>query len=71
MSAGMLRLIEYSQQARLFQEDDYLIMKSTKTTAAGEHKFNDYGPLPRSDLLRMYGYVTDNYAKYDVGGIIA
>jgi SET domain-containing protein 6 len=40
-------------------------MKSTKTIAAGEQMFNDYGPLPRSDLLRMYGYVTDNYAKYD------
>lgn len=27
---------------------------------------NDYGPLPRSDLLRRYGYVTDNYKQYDV-----
>ena len=41
-------------------------MKATKPIAAGEQIFNDYGPLPRSDLLRMYGYVTDNYAKYDV-----
>ena len=41
-------------------------MKSTKPILAGENIFNDYGPLPRSDLLRMYGYVTDNYAQYDV-----
>lgn len=41
-------------------------MKATRPIATGEQIFNDYGPLPRSDLLRMYGYVTDNYAKYDV-----
>lgn len=41
-------------------------MKATKHIKAGEEIFNDYGPLPRSDLLRMYGYVTDNYAQYDV-----
>ena len=41
-------------------------MKATKPIKAGEQIFNDYGPLPRSDLLRMYGYVTDNYAQYDV-----
>ena len=41
-------------------------MKATQSIKAGEEIFNDYGPLPRSDLLRMYGYTTDNYAKYDV-----
>lgn len=41
-------------------------MKATKPILAGEQIFNDYGPLPRSDLLRMYGYITDNYAQYDV-----
>ena len=41
-------------------------MKATKPIKAGEEIFNDYGPLPRSDLLRMYGYVTQNYAQYDV-----
>lgn len=41
-------------------------MKATKAINPGEQIFNDYGPLPRSDLLRMYGYVTDNYAQYDV-----
>ena len=41
-------------------------MKATRPIAAGDEIFNDYGPLPRSDLLRMYGYVTDNYTQYDV-----
>lgn len=41
-------------------------MKATKPISQGEQIFNDYGPLPRSDLLRMYGYLTDNYAQYDV-----
>ncbi|KAL1953109.1 hypothetical protein VTO42DRAFT_3589 [Malbranchea cinnamomea] len=52
--------------ARLFQEDDCFIMKSIKPISAGEQIFNDYGELPRADLLRRYGYVTDNYAPYDV-----
>jgi N-lysine methyltransferase SETD6 len=41
-------------------------MKATRCIKGGEQIFNDYGPLPRSDLLRMYGYVTENYARYDV-----
>lgn len=41
-------------------------MKSTKPIQKGEEIFNDYGELPRSDLLRRYGYVTDNYSQYDV-----
>lgn len=53
-------------QARLFQEDNYLVMKSIRPIQAGQEIFNDYGPLPRSDLLRMYGYVTAHYAQYDV-----
>ena len=66
------RLLHYGiltcmpMQARLFQETDYLIMKSTRPIKAGEQIFNDYGPLPRSDLLRMYGYTTENYSRYDV-----
>jgi SET domain-containing protein 6 len=50
----------------LFYEEDCLIMKATRSIRAGDEIFNDYGPLPRSDLLRMYGYVTDSYAQYDV-----
>ena len=41
-------------------------MRALKRIEAGEEIFNDYGPLPRSELLRRYGYITPNYAKYDV-----
>lgn len=44
-------------------------MRSIKPITRGEEIFNDYGQLPRSDLLRRYGYVTDNYAPYDVAEI--
>lgn len=40
-------------------------MKSIKQVRSGEEIFNDYGELPRTDLLRRYGYVTENYAQYD------
>ncbi|KAL2844632.1 hypothetical protein BJX68DRAFT_257040 [Aspergillus pseudodeflectus] len=52
--------------ARLFQEEEFLVMKAIKSIKAGEEIFNDYGEIPRADLLRRYGYVTDNYAPYDV-----
>lgn len=41
-------------------------MRSTQAISKGSEIFNDYGPLPRSDLLRRYGYITDNYKQYDV-----
>jgi SET domain-containing protein 6 len=41
-------------------------MKAIKPINAGDEIFNDYGDIPRADLLRRYGYVTDNYAPYDV-----
>ncbi len=41
-------------------------MRSIKPIASGEEILNDYGQIPRSDLLRRYGYVTENYAPYDV-----
>jgi SET domain-containing protein 6 len=53
-------------QARLFYEEEHLTMKALKSIQGGEEIFNDYGPLPRSDLLRRYGYITENYAQYDV-----
>ncbi|EXJ85400.1 hypothetical protein A1O1_05764 [Capronia coronata CBS 617.96] len=64
--ADMLNADADRNNARLFQETDYLVMKATKPISAGEQIFNDYGPLPRSDLVRMYGYTTDNYAQFDV-----
>jgi N-lysine methyltransferase SETD6 len=41
-------------------------MKAIKSIGKGEEILNDYGPLPRSDLLRRYGYVSSRYAAYDV-----
>jgi SET domain-containing protein 6 len=41
-------------------------MIAIKPIRKGEQIFNDYGNLPRSDLLRRYGYVTDEYKKWDV-----
>lgn len=64
--ADMLNADADRNNARLFYEEDFLSMKAIKPIRAGEELFNDYGPLPRSDLLRRYGYITDNYAQYDV-----
>jgi N-lysine methyltransferase SETD6 len=69
--ADMLNADADRNNARLFHEDDFLIMKATKDVKAGNEIFNDYGPLPRSDLLRMYGYVTENYSAFDVVEISA
>ena len=43
-----------------------MTMITLKDIRKGEQIFNDFGQLPRSDLLRRYGYVTDNYRKWDV-----
>ncbi|KAK6433814.1 Ribosomal lysine N-methyltransferase 4 [Oleoguttula sp. CCFEE 5521] len=52
--------------AKLYHTPDAVEMRSIKPISAGDELFNDYGPLPRADLLRRYGYTTDEYAKYDV-----
>ncbi|CZT21365.1 related to SET domain protein [Ramularia collo-cygni] len=64
--ADMLNADADRNNAKLFYEDDKVVMKTIKPVEAGQELFNDYGPLPRADVLRRYGYVTDNYAKYDV-----
>jgi SET domain-containing protein 6 len=64
--ADMLNADADRNNARLFYEEESLSMKALKPIPAGQEIFNDYGPLPRSDLLRRYGYITDNYAQYDV-----
>ena len=64
--ADMLNADADRNNAKLFYEDDKVVMKAIKAIKKGEELFNDYGPLPRADVLRRYGYVTDNYAKYDV-----
>ncbi|ODH44722.1 hypothetical protein ACO22_00800 [Paracoccidioides brasiliensis] len=63
--ADLLNADADRNNARLFQEDGYLSMKSIKSIRKGEEIFNDYGELPRAELLRRYGYVTDSYAQYD------
>ncbi|KAF2490492.1 SET domain-containing protein [Lophium mytilinum] len=64
--ADMLNADADWNNARLFYEDEVLTMKALKPIKTGDEIFNDYGPLPRSDLLRRYGYITDNYTPYDV-----
>ncbi|KAF2218790.1 hypothetical protein BDZ85DRAFT_207380 [Elsinoe ampelina] len=64
--ADMLNADADRNNARLFYEEDLVVMRTIKPVKAGEELFNDYGPLPRAELLRRYGYITDNYAKYDV-----
>ncbi|KAJ4988658.1 SET domain-containing protein [Stagonosporopsis vannaccii] len=67
--ADMLNADADRNNARLFYEASSLDMKALKSIRAGDEIFNDYGSLPRSDLLRRYGYITDNYAQYDVAEV--
>ncbi|KAK8221157.1 hypothetical protein IWZ01DRAFT_556526 [Phyllosticta capitalensis] len=64
--ADMLNADADKNNARLHYGADALTMEALRDVRAGEELFNDYGPLPRSDLLRRYGYVTSLYEKYDV-----
>jgi hypothetical protein len=41
-------------------------MIAIKSIEKGDEIFNDYGQLPKSDLLRRYGYVTHRYSRWDV-----
>lgn len=41
-------------------------MRTVRPVKSGEELLNDYGPLPRAELLRRYGYVCPQNAKYDV-----
>ncbi|KAK8041004.1 Ribosomal lysine N-methyltransferase 4 [Apiospora phragmitis] len=52
--------------AHVNHEDDFLTVTSLKPISAGEQVLNYYGPLSNSELLRRYGYVTSNHARYDV-----
>lgn len=65
--ADMLNADADRNNAKLFYEDDgSVVMKTIQPVKSGEELFNDFGSLPRADLLRRYGYITDNYAQYDV-----
>ena len=63
---GIKLFTDLMLKARLFQEKDSVTMRATRPIRKGEEVMNDYGPLPRADLLRRYGYLTPNYARYDV-----
>lgn len=43
-----------------------MAMVAFKDIKRGQEIFNDYGQRPRSDLLRRYGYITDNAKQWDV-----
>jgi N-lysine methyltransferase SETD6 len=65
--ADMLNADAHRNNAKLFYEDEgNVVMKTIAPVKQGDELFNDFGPLPRADLLRRYGYITDNYAQYDV-----
>ncbi len=52
--------------ARLHYDGDDLEMRAIRPIKSEEEILNDSGQLPRSDLLRRYGYVTDKHAVFDV-----
>ncbi|KAL0262158.1 Ribosomal lysine N-methyltransferase 4 [Diplodia seriata] len=64
--ADMLNADADRNNARLHYGSDVLTMEAITGIKAGDEIFNDYGPLPRSDLLRRYGYSTPFYEQYDV-----
>lgn len=64
--ADLLNADANENNARLFQHPSSLAMCPLRPLPAQTLLYNDYGPLPRSDLLRRYGYITQNYAQYDV-----
>ncbi len=43
-----------------------MTMIALRKITSGQQIFNDFGQLPRSDLLRRYGYTTSNYKRWDV-----
>jgi SET domain-containing protein 6 len=64
--ADLLNADADRNNAKLFYQEDQVVMKTIKPVLRGEELFNDYGALPTADLVRRYGYVTPNYTRYDV-----
>ncbi|KAL9123299.1 MAG: hypothetical protein Q9187_000138 [Circinaria calcarea] len=64
--ADLLNAEAERNNARLFYGEQRLIMSAVKQISKGDEILNEFGPLPRSDLLRRYGYITDSYKKWDV-----
>lgn len=52
--------------AHLSHGDESLTMTSLRPIEAGEEVLNYYGPLPNSDLLRRYGYISTKHRVHDV-----
>lgn len=52
--------------AHINHGDDSLTATALREIKAGEEILNYYGPLPNSELLRRYGYVTEKHSRYDV-----
>ncbi|KAL9129133.1 MAG: hypothetical protein Q9217_002343 [Psora testacea] len=52
--------------AHLVQNETSMTMTAIDKITSGQQIFNDFRHIPRSDLLRRYGYVTDNYKNWDV-----
>jgi SET domain-containing protein 6 len=64
--ADLLNADADRNNAKLFYQEDQVVMKTIKPVRQGDELFNDYGALPSADLVRRYGYVTPNYTRYDV-----
>lgn len=64
--ADLLNADADKNNARLFQQPSSLTMSPLHDLPMQTPLYNDYGPLPRSDLLRRYGYITQNYAQFDI-----
>jgi len=67
--ADMLNADADRNNARLCCDNANLEMRAIKYIKQGSEILNDYGQLPQSDLLRRYGYITENYAAFDVAEI--
>ncbi|KAI9797516.1 MAG: hypothetical protein M1833_005427 [Piccolia ochrophora] len=64
--ADLLNADADRNNAHLISDHLGLTMKALRSIQQGDEVFNDYGSLPRSDLLRRYGYCTPGYAPFDV-----
>ncbi|KAG8532121.1 uncharacterized protein KY384_003758 [Bacidia gigantensis] len=64
--ADLLNADADQNNAHAVQNHDSITMRAIKQIKAGDQIYNDFGELPRSDLLRRYGYLSDRYQKWDV-----
>ncbi|RPA83774.1 SET domain-containing protein [Ascobolus immersus RN42] len=50
----------------IVQTNTHLEVMSVSPIRKGDELLNDYGSMPQAELLRRYGYITPNYAQFDV-----